>query len=257
MRLMQLIWLRRLLPKSRRAWLRGYWNKLLQLEQHLQERQFYGRFVKRGDLVFDIGANKGAKAAALLSLGARVIAVEPNPVCTRAILEGNSRAVARGSLQVECAAVAAQPGEIILTIFDSEADMTSGSAEFLKYARTVGYKEACTMTATSTTLDKLIERFGLPAFLKIDVEGMDANVLRGLSSKPCYLSFEYNTAGPLLENTRECFGQAVRLGFTEANFTEATAPKLLFDSWMGIQTALSQLEKWRANEDRWGDVVLR
>ena len=257
MRLMRLIGLRRLIPKAIRARLRGRWNKLLQFEQHLEERRFYRQFVKRGDLVFDIGANKGAKAMALLSLGARVVAVEPNPACTKAILDENRKAVAKGSLQVECAAVAAQAGEMTLTIFDSEADMTSGSAEFLNYARTVGYTDTRSVTARATTLDNLIEQFGLPAFLKIDVEGMDADALRGLSSKPSYLSFEYNTAGTLLENTRECFRQAVRLGFTEANLTEATAPKLVFESWVRTDTALAQLEKWHLTGDRWGDVVLR
>jgi FkbM family methyltransferase len=257
MRLMQFVRLGRLLPRTLRHQLLKPWNNLLQLEHYFGERRFYRQFVRRGDLVFDIGANKGAKAAALLSLGARVVAVEPNPVCTGAILENNRRAVTRGFLTVECAAVAAQPGELSLTIFDSNADMTSGSPEFLKYARSIGYSDARTVTATAITVDSLIERFGVPDFIKIDVEGMDADVLRGLSLKPNYLSFEYNTTGPLLENTRECFRQAIRLGFTEANLTDATSPSFLFRSWISVDATLAQLEEWRVTSDRWGDVVAR
>src|SRR6266436_503898 len=106
MRLMQFIWLRRVLPKGLRASLRGPWNRLLGLEQHLQERQFYGRFVKRGDLAFDIGANTGAKTAAFLSLGARVVAVEPNGQCTDYMLKKYQGEIAQHRLYVECAAVA-------------------------------------------------------------------------------------------------------------------------------------------------------
>ena len=39
----------------------------------------YGRFVKRGDLVFDIGAHVGDRVAAFRRLGAKVVAVEPQP----------------------------------------------------------------------------------------------------------------------------------------------------------------------------------
>ena len=42
---------------------------------------FYGQFIKKGDLCFDIGANIGRKIDIFLNLGANVIAVEPNPQC--------------------------------------------------------------------------------------------------------------------------------------------------------------------------------
>jgi FkbM family methyltransferase len=259
MRLMQFIGLRRVVPKTLRSRLRGQWDRLLRFEQYLQERRFYRDFVKPGDLVFDIGANKGDKTAALLSLGARVVAVEPNPVCISVIVKNHRRAIESGRLHVECAAVASQPGHITLAIFDSTADMVSGSPEFLNYARTVGYSETRTIAALALTVDQLIERFGLPQFLKIDVEGMDAEVLRGLSLKPQLLSFEYNVAAALWEHTRECFGQAERLGFTEANLTEATSSAFLFGSWVSLRAAFSQVEQWRRLDDRvrWGDVVVR
>ncbi len=39
----------------------------------------YRRFVNRGDLVFDIGAHVGDRVAAFRRLGAKVVAVEPQP----------------------------------------------------------------------------------------------------------------------------------------------------------------------------------
>lgn len=257
MRLMQFIPLRRLLPKSWRKRLRSHWDRLLEREQLLQERRFYRSFVRRGDLVFDVGANKGQKTTALLALGARVLAVDPNPVCTSVIVKNHRKEISSGRLHVECAAVASQPGHITLAVFDSTADMVSGSAEFLNYARTLGYAETRTIAAVVLTVDQLINRFGLPQFLKIDVEGMDAEVLRGLTSRPRYLSFEYNTAVALIENTRQCFKEGLRLGYVEANFTEGISTRLLFDRWMRIEQAMTQIDSWGDRPTRWGDVILR
>jgi len=44
---------------------------------------------------------------------------------------------------------------------------------------------------TVRTLDSLIEEFGTPDFIKIDVEGSELSVIRTLSKYACPLSFEY------------------------------------------------------------------
>src|SRR5262249_54841706 len=58
--------------------------------------RLYGRFAAPGDLVFDIGAHVGDRIAVLRRLGARVVAVEPQPalVKTLKLLYGRDRAVA-------------------------------------------------------------------------------------------------------------------------------------------------------------------
>ena len=45
--------------------------------------RLYGRFVRRGDLVFDIGAHVGDRVASFRRLGARVVAVEPQPAMVK------------------------------------------------------------------------------------------------------------------------------------------------------------------------------
>src|SRR5215468_7419016 len=61
----------------------------------------YARFVARGDLVFDIGSHVGDRVGAFRRLGARVIAVEPQPALAKTLrlLYGRDRAVT----VVECA----------------------------------------------------------------------------------------------------------------------------------------------------------
>src|SRR5712692_4662208 len=73
----------------------------------------YGRFVKSGDLVFDIGAHVGDRIAAFRRLGARVVAVEPQPafVKTLRLLYGRDRAVT-----IEPLAVARNPGMLDLKL---------------------------------------------------------------------------------------------------------------------------------------------
>jgi FkbM family methyltransferase len=256
MRLMQFIGLRRLLPRCLRRNLRGMWNRLLDREHRRNERKFYCSLIRPNHLVFDVGANRGSKVTAFLGLGARVIAIEPSPDCTRHLLKTYPHAIANGRLHVEEVAVAAQRGELVLTVIDAESGVFSGSPDFLDAAR-VGRTGTRSVSVRAVTLDDLVAKYGSPNFIKIDIEGMDVDALRGLTSKPPFLSFEYNTAGPLLENTRECFRQAVRLGFREANLTEATAPRLVFQSWVGVDAALAHLEKWRMTGNRWGDVVVR
>lgn len=254
---MQFIGLRHLLPKQVRVALRGPWNRLLGWEQHLREKHFYRQFVTRGDLVFDVGAHMGVKTCAFLSLGARVIAVEANPVCAEYIRTAFRRSIASGQLELESSAVASENGSVELTIFDSESAMTSGSSEFLEYARLGGFEGSRVTSVSAVTLDSLIRKFGLPRFLKVDIEGMDADVLRGLSQRPQYLSFEYYTNAPLWQNTRECFRHAARLGFTEANVTEQVRPELLLRAWLPLDDAMAHLENLGRTRHCWGDVIVR
>src|SRR5690348_14843897 len=47
--------------------------------------RLYRQFVRPDDLVFDIGAHVGDRVAAFRRLGARVVAVEPQPALLRAL----------------------------------------------------------------------------------------------------------------------------------------------------------------------------
>jgi hypothetical protein len=64
--------------------------------------RLYGSFVRPGDLVFDVGAHIGDRVASFLRLGARVVAVEPQPSMVRALrlLYGRSKSVAIEALAV-------------------------------------------------------------------------------------------------------------------------------------------------------------
>src|ERR671937_1208282 len=75
--------------------------------------RLYGQFVQPGDLVFDIGAHVGDRTAAFRRLGARVVAVEPQPALVRTLrlIYGRDRAVA-----IDAMAVGGAEHEIALQI---------------------------------------------------------------------------------------------------------------------------------------------
>jgi len=153
---------------------------------------FYRRWLGPGKLGFDIGAHAGNRTASWRRLGAAVVAVEPQPVFAdflRRLFAGDN------AVKLERVALGAADGELILRISDRHPTVTSGAADFVAQATTApGYENVAwnrSVTVPMTTLDALIARHGRPDFVKIDVEGAEAQVLAGLSQPVPALSFEY------------------------------------------------------------------
>jgi FkbM family methyltransferase len=174
---------------------------------HPSERRLFrahklllGQFVKAGDLAFDVGANIGNRTEILLSLGATVIAFEPQPICAREV-------AAHGSER--------------LTVIQNAVGETEGTAQFhLKAATThasflpdwEGMDDIGVTTVAVTTLEKAIEQFGLPVFCKIDVEGFEPEVLRGLSHRIPAMSLEYHCDEHGIERAKTCLNLLSKLG---------------------------------------------
>src|SRR5260221_39751 len=55
------------------------------IRQSRRMQEFYSSLLPDGALVFDVGANVGTMTRVFSSLGARILAVEPNPDCVRRI----------------------------------------------------------------------------------------------------------------------------------------------------------------------------
>ncbi|HET9902742.1 MAG TPA: FkbM family methyltransferase [Xanthobacteraceae bacterium] len=156
--------------------------------------RFYGRFVPADALVFDIGAHVGDRVAAFRSLGARVVAVEPQPALVRVLrrLYGRDRAVT-----IEPCAVGRTDGRVTLRLNLANPTVSTASEDFIAAARGApGWEDqewgAC-IDVPMLTLDALVARHGVPDFMKIDVEGFEAEALHGLTRPPPILSFEFTT----------------------------------------------------------------
>jgi hypothetical protein len=146
----------------------------------------------------------------------------------------------------------------MMTVFDAESGMCSGSESFQVYADKIGYCGTETIQVRTATADELVRKYGVPNFIKIDVEGMDDEVLKALTTAPAALSFEYHTDKAMWTITSECFAQVRRLGFRFANLTEFAGSRFYFNDWVSVEAAFRKVNEWRARGGcRWGDVVVR
>jgi FkbM family methyltransferase len=154
----------------------------------------YARFVKQGDLVFDVGAHVGDRVAAFRRLGARVLAVEPQPALAfmLGMLYGRDSRVT-----IERTAIGRQTGALRLMVNTDNPTVTTASDAFIDAAKDApGWQDQHwdkSIDVQMTTLDALIGKHGVPAFIKIDVEGFEEEALRGLTQPVAALSFEFTT----------------------------------------------------------------
>lgn len=215
----------------------------------------YSQWIKKGDLVYDVGANIGDRVRAFRSLGARVIAYEPQSRCIDSLKKDF---VADSSVTIRHCGLGATPGELKMHIA-SVNTMSTFSQEFINDAKSStrfqGVHWDNTETVSISTLDAEIRDFGEPAFIKIDVEGFEANVLAGLSTPiPC-ISFEWTPERE--ESTRSCIVRCLEIGMTEFNISFGEEMVLNFTDWVDQDTILCLTSLLSDNLTLFGDIYAR
>ncbi|MEI9933617.1 MAG: FkbM family methyltransferase [Ferruginibacter sp.] len=149
---------------------------------------FYSSFIKKGEFCFDVGANIGNRIEPLLQIGARVLAVEPQKRCYDYLSSKYANRIiliTKGLSDTE---------GVKNFYISSESAISSFSEEWINTVRAGRFKQFDwnrVVETEMTTLDRLIKEHGVPVFIKIDVEGYELEVLKGLSTPVKLISFEY------------------------------------------------------------------
>lgn len=219
-------------------------------------KRFYAQFMRTGDLVFDVGAHVGSRTRLFSELGARVVAIEPQPQCLRALylnFHDNPQ------VTIIPQALGAQAGQMAMHLA-SHSQAATLNPEFVRMMSHAPFLGQVTWngsrTVNVTTLDALIHKFGVPAFIKIDVEGFEDQVLAGLSQPIPICAFEFHPA--YLASALQTIAQFERRGGAHYNYYRMEEMMFRLDRWVSAQEMCDILQAIEdADEFHMGEVYAR
>lgn len=215
---------------------------------------FYSYFVKENDLCFDVGSNVGNRISPLLQIGARVVAVEPQKSCFKILKHkfGNEIIIVNKGLgEIEC----------VKDFHIANANtISSFSEEWIDSVKTDRFKEYNwnkVVKVEMTTLDKLIDLYSTPVFIKIDVEGYELDVLKGLTKSVKLISFEYTVPEQLVKVT-ECIEQIEKNDTKiECNYSIGESMVLALKDWISVDEMKKHINTNNFIKSRFGDIYVR
>ncbi len=207
--------------------------------------------INKGDLVFDVGCNAGDKAATYLDRGASVVGFEPQHDCANYC----GRRFEGKKFVVEQVALDEVKGQSILWKANAHT-ISSMSRDFIDTVKKERFKDYSwneEVFINTETLDSMIVKYGKPHYIKIDVEGFELNVLKGLTCPIAYISIEFTPE--LVEKTIQCLdylGQGKIYNYGSQNSTE-----FFFKDWIDKETLVKFLKDIKDYKVEFGDVYIK
>jgi FkbM family methyltransferase len=182
------------------------------------------------NLIIDVGVHQGEDTEYYLKKGFRVVGIEADPQLYETTKNRLQSYIDDGQLQLLNLAIAPQNGEITFYANLNHSVWGTISPDWVKRNEVYGTK-SLGITVKSSTFENILQKFGIPYYLKIDIEGADllcVEALRHFDSKPQFLSIE--SAKTSWNNLLEEFKLLKELGYqkfkviSQQNISEQICP---------------------------------
>ncbi len=207
-----------------------------------RKRSFYKSLIEPKDLCFDVGSHLGDRVVSWLSIGASVVAFEPQQRFSQYL---DKKFNTNSKFHLENIGLSYKEGAMEFNVCQRYPTLSSLSGKDWENRLNENSKLNINFDSSYeikvSTLDNMISKYGLPSFIKIDVEGHESEVLKGLSQKVKYLSFEFlnfNNAELL-----ECLKKCESLGYTKFNWSYQEEFKFRLDNWSPQSKVLEGIGK--------------
>jgi FkbM family methyltransferase len=221
-----------------------------------RRQEFYASFLSPGELVYDVGANIGERTEAMLAAGCRVVAVEPQPECCLLLRGLQKKSAALTIVGKACGRAAGRADlrtgggtDVLASLSTDYMHHVAESGRFADHA----WKDVLSVDVVS--LDELIGQFGMPSYIKIDVEGFETEVLAGLSDGPRLLSFEFTPE--LSESMLACLSHCQRLGLREFNISYGESMRFARSEWTSSEHMREIIRALAGDTHLFGDIFVR
>lgn len=217
-------------------------------------RLFYGQFLGAGELCFDIGANVGNRLKIFQKIGARVIAIEPQRQCARELRRcyGDNEKIVIVEMAVSDslgkAELMTSNFHMVSSLSQEWVSATKSSGRFSQHRwRRSGMVDL-------TTMDTLIDQYGIPRFAKIDVEGFELKVIQGLTRPIPFISLEFTPE--TRQSSLECLQWLANLGEPVFNFSNGESMTFTHSDWINLRQMKDYLESLEVTHKVWGDIYV-
>jgi len=185
--------------------------------------------------IFDIGMYDGSDTAYYLELGCSVIAVEANPEFVDRAKRRFATNIGSGQLTCINAAVSPNGENVNLNLaWDTPASNSLFSD------RITNQRPTCAITVPGVTLHQLVEQFGVPDYLKVDIEGADHLCVLSLTSEahPTFLSFEVG------DDVDKLLSHVEAIGFRRFKIISQSSFRNLANQWCLYDRAAHRLMRY-------------
>ena len=206
-------------------------------------------------LVFDIGANLGNTVKIFTEVSEKVIAFEPNPI----LIQRLKNMFKNNNVVVDTRGLSNEIGRKIFNISQSDS-VSTFSQDWIDNSRfSKRIKWSYPTEVETTTLDNVIDEYGTPDYVKIDVEGYEYEVLISLTKFLPETLFAFEWAEEMKDKIYLTVEHAYNLGYKSFAFTEED--EVLFDdqlNWIEYQELLNEIESFEPERKfRWGMIYFK